>query len=80
MNGLSNSTRLAGDDGTAPRLQGSRLVPHETTGDGFPWNQTSSHAPYDWPGKRYGIRRPEEWETPLNLSEITLAALNGLKL
>jgi hypothetical protein len=32
----------------------------------------------DWPGKGFGIRGPEPWETPLSIAEVKIA-LEGLK-
>ena len=70
MNGLSNSTRLAGDDGTAPRLEGSRLAQGEATG-GRPVRYLGGiKARISWPGRSIGIRRPEFWETPLSQGEV----------
>ena len=70
MSGLSNSTGLAGDDGTEPRLQAPRMAPSEGTGGRPVRAVVGNSSGFDWPGRSIGIRRPEFWETPLSQGEV----------
>lgn len=72
MNGLSNSIRMAGGNGKQSRLESSRLAQGAAIGCGLSGDFAGTQGLHDWPGKTYGIRRPESCETPLSDSEVNL--------
>lgn len=69
---VSNTTELANSTGDRAWFQTVRMAQIAGTRPGtiVRRNQQSVDLANEWPGKSYGIRRPDPTETALNWSEI----------